>query len=250
MLTGNGKSRFRLVVALPVGVLLLVLTACSSPEPTSTPELSIPAPAWELESHTGNTLSSETLMGKAYVVNFTWTNCRDTCPTLSLQMALLRDRLEEEALLGEKAVLVSISFDPERDTVERLNEYAELFGARAGEWDFLTGDEAELDRVITRGFRVSYRPFTPERGGTSAVEHELAPSLEPNTGDPSVADFLGGDGVGDFLSIDDSIDFDHQNVFILVDGEGQIRRYYIGVFLDRDEVIEDIRQLFSGGGRG
>lgn len=232
-----------IAAALAVGLLLLILAGCSSPEATATPELSIPAPSWELESHGGETLSSEDLRGKGYVVNFTWTNCRDTCPTLSLQMALLRDRLEEEGLLGEKVVLVSISFDPERDTVERLGEYAGLFGAREGEWDFLTGPAEELDRIITRGFRVSYRPFTPERGGTSALEHKLSSALEANPGDPSVGEFLGGEGVGDFLEIDDSIDFDHQNVFILVDGEGQIRNYYIGVFLDRDEVVEDIRGL-------
>ena len=243
MSMGPRKSKRLISAALAVGLLLLVLIACSSPEPTATPELSIPAPTWELDSHTGESLSSESLRGKAYVVNFTWTNCRDTCPTLSLQMALLRDRLEDEGLLGEDVVLVSMSFDPERDTVERLNEYAGLFEAREGEWDFLTGSAEELDRIITRGFRVSYRPFTPERGGMSAVEDALAPTLESNPGDPSVAEFLGGEGVGDFLSIDDSIDFDHQNVFVLVDGEGEIRRYYIGVFLDRDEVIEDIKGL-------
>ena len=243
MSMGPRKSKRLISAALAVGLLLLILIACSSPEPTATPELSIPAPTWELDSHTGESLSSESLRGKAYVVNFTWTNCRDTCPTLSLQMALLRDRLEEEGLLGEEVVLVSMSFDPERDTVERLNEYAGLFGAREGEWDFLTGSEEELDRIITRGFRVSYRPFTPERGGTSAVEDALAPTLESNPGDPSLDEYIGGEGVGDFLSIDDSIDFDHQNVFVLVDGEGQIRRYYIGVFLDRDEVIEDVKGL-------
>ena len=240
------RYRGQLFTALAAGFLLVILTACTSPEPTATPELSIPAPTWELESHTGESLSSEDLRGKAYVVNFTWTNCRDTCPTLSLQIALLRDRLEEEGLLGEEVVLVSMSFDPERDTVERLREYARLFGARGGEWDFLTGPAEELDRIITRGFRVSYRPFTPERGGTSALEDDLAPNLESNPGDPSLSDFLGGEGVGvgDFLEIDDSIDFDHQNVFVLVDGEGNIRSYYLGVFLDRDEVIEDINGLF------
>ena len=237
-------SKQRIFTALAGGIILLIVAGCASPEPTATPELSIPAPTWELDSHTGRKLSSEDLRGKSYVVNFTWTNCRDTCPTLSLQMALLRDRLEEEGMLGEKVVLVSMSFDPERDTVERLNEYAGLFGARGGQWDFLTGSEEELDRIITRGFRVSYRPFTPERGGTSAVEEELAPSLESNPGDPSLGDFLGGEGVGGFLEIDDSIDFDHQNVFVLVDGDGKIRNYYIRVFLDRDEVIEDINGLF------
>ena len=206
-------------------------------------DLSIPAPAWELESHTGETLSSDDLKGRVYMVNFTWTNCRDTCPTLSLQMALLRDRLREEGLLGDRVALVSISFDPERDTPERLREYAELFGAGDGEWHFLTGMPEEIERVITQGFRVSYRPFTPERGGTSGLREELTPPLEQNAGDPTLSEYLGSDSMSDFLEIDESIDFDHQNVFILVDADGNIRNYYLTVFLDRDEVIADIKAL-------
>ena len=224
-------------------ILALLFPACSSPEPTATPGYSIPAPDWEFTNHKGETLSSDGLKGKAYVANFTWTNCRDTCPTLSLQMALLRDRLEEEGLLGGEVVLVSMSFDHERDDQERLSEYAHLFGAKGDAWHFLTGSPEELERVITHGFGVSYIPFTPERGGTSGLKEEMAALLEENPGDPTVSDFLGGESISDFLEIDDSVDFNHQNVFVLVDDEGNIRQYYLTVFLDRDVVIEDIKAL-------
>ena len=237
------SPKFIALTVLAVAVTALLFSACSSPEPTPTPGISIPAPTWELESHNGERLSSNDLKGKAYVVNFTWTNCKDTCPTLSLQMALLQDRLIEEGLLGSSVKLVSISFDHERDTTDRLNEYAQLFGAKDGEWHFLTGSPEELGRVITRGFGVSYRPFTPDHGGTSGLMEELAPPLEENTGDPTLFDYLGADSVSDFLEIDESVDFEHQNVFVLVDAEGNIRQYYLTVFLDRDEVIADIKAL-------
>ena len=237
------SPKFISLILLAAAVTALLLLACSSAGPTATPEISIPAPAWELENHNGESVSSNDLRGKAYVVNFTWTNCRDTCPTLSLQMALLQDRLIEEGLLGERVKLVSISFDHERDTKERLKEYAHLFGARDGEWHFLTGAPEELERVITRGFGVSYRPFTPDHGGVSGLQEELAPPLEENVDDPTLSDYLGGESVSDFLEIDESVDFEHQNVFVLVDAEGNIRQYYLTVFLDRDEVIADIKEL-------
>ena len=244
MYTPRSPKLIALVVFAAV-ISALLFSACSSPEPTPTPGISIPAPTWEMQSHNGETLNSDDLKGKAYVVNFTWTNCKDTCPTLSLQMALLQDRLIEEGLLGESVKMVSISFDHERDTPDRLNEYAQLFGAKDGEWHFLTGSPEELERVITRGFGVSYRPFTPDHGGASGLREELAPPLEVNVDDPTLSDYLGADSVSDFLEIDGSVDFDHQNVFVLVDAEGNIRQYYLTVFLDRDEVIADILALSS-----
>lgn len=237
------SPKTRLLAGLGAVLLVLLSSVCSSPDPTPTPGISRPVPDWELESHTGETLSSESLKGKNYVVNFTWTNCRDTCPTLSLQMALLQDRLLEEELLGDRVALVSISFDHERDTPDRLNEYARLFGARDGEWHFLTGSPEELERVVTRGFGVSYRQFTPDHGGVSGLQDDLAPPLEENADDPTLSDYLGGESVSDFLEIDESVDFEHQNVFVLVDAEGNIRHYYLTVFLDRDKVIADIKAL-------
>ena len=73
----------------------------------------------------------------------------------------------------------------------------------------------------------------------------MAPPVEENVDDPTLSDYLGADSVSDFLEIDESVDFDHQNVFVLVDAVGNIRQYYLTVFLDRDEVIADIKALSS-----
>jgi protein SCO1/2 len=50
--------------------------------------------------------------------------------------------------MGKGLFLISISVDPERDTVNAVREYAEKYGARKG-WIFLTGKKENL-AVINR----------------------------------------------------------------------------------------------------
>ena len=222
----------------------VLLAACSGSDTSpNLPSLG-DAPVWEMVSQSGEPFSSRDLQGRIYLANFIWTNCRDTCPTLSLQMALLQKRLIQEGLRGDKVVLVSFSFDPQRDTPERLSSYASLFGAEPGGWVFLAGAPDEVFRVVTRGFGVSYRQITPEDIADRSNLADEIPSDEDTRGEvDSLTDVIGGDDVGQFLDLDYSVDYDHQNAFVLVDAEGQIRRYYIDVFLDPDEVISDVRSL-------
>ena len=223
----------------------LLLAACSGGE--ATPQLRSlgAAPSWDMVSQTGADLSSEDLRGKVYLVNFIWTNCRDTCPTLSLQMALLQERLKEEALLGDRVALISISFDHERDTPERLDRYARIFKAEPGGWYILTGSPEEVMRVVTQGFGISYRLISLEDADRSNLADQLAPPLEVSEADGALADVIGAEHIGEFLEIDYSIDYNHQSAFVLVDGEGEIRNYYITTFLDRDQVLSDIKGLLK-----
>ncbi len=48
---------------------------------------------------------------------------------------------------------VTITVNPKQDTVERLAQLADVFGADGKKWMFLTGDPAELAKVIRQGFR-------------------------------------------------------------------------------------------------
>ncbi|MEE9247272.1 MAG: SCO family protein [Dehalococcoidia bacterium] len=226
-------------------VISLLLAACLGAE--ATPQLRSlgGAPSWDMVSHTGADLSSEDLRGKVYLVNFIWTSCRDTCPTLSLQMALLQERLKEEGLLGDRVALISISFDHERDTPERLDRYARIFKAEPGGWHILTGSPEEVMRVVTQGFGVSYRLIRSEDADRSNLADQLAPPSEETEAGAALADVIGAEHIGDFLEIDYSIDYDHQSAFVLVDGEGEIRNYYITTFLDRDQVLSDIKGLLK-----
>ena len=91
------------------------------------------------------TLSS--FIGKVVVVNFVYTRC--ALPQFCLRMAnafgALQKRFAQD--LGRDLVLLTITFDPERDTPEALASYASRWQAEGMGWRFLTGTPAEIRRV-------------------------------------------------------------------------------------------------------
>src|SRR5690606_9297818 len=58
---------------------------------------------------------------------------------------------------------VSISVDPAHDTPERMREYAGRFGVDFSRWQFLTGDEATVRRIVhdQLGFDTREDPSEP-----------------------------------------------------------------------------------------
>ncbi|HEY5637813.1 MAG TPA: SCO family protein [Burkholderiales bacterium] len=98
-------------------------------------------------------LKSDVLAGRVAVVSFVYTTCTTVCPVLSATMSQLQQRLG--ARLGEKALLVSITVDPQRDTPARLKEYSAQHGAGA-DWRWLTGSKGDVDAVLK-----AFGTFTP-----------------------------------------------------------------------------------------
>jgi protein SCO1/2 len=91
------------------------------------------------------TLSS--FIGKVVVANFVYTRC--ALPQFCLRMAnnfgALQKRFTQE--LGRDLVLLTITFDPERDTPEALASYASRWQADGMGWRFLTGSPEAIRRV-------------------------------------------------------------------------------------------------------
>ncbi len=91
------------------------------------------------------TLSS--FIGKVVVVNFVYTRC--ALPQFCLRMAndfgALQKRFSQD--LGRDLVLLTITFDPERDTPETLASYASRWQAEGMGWRFLTGSPEDIRRV-------------------------------------------------------------------------------------------------------
>ena len=91
------------------------------------------------------TLSS--FVGKVVVVNFVYTRC--ALPQFCLRMAndfgALQKRFPRD--LGRDLVLLTITFDPERDTPEALASYASRWQAEGMGWRFLTGSPEDIRRV-------------------------------------------------------------------------------------------------------
>ena len=101
---------------------------------------------------TGNRvrLAQEVIGERIAVVNFIYTSCTTVCPVSSATFQQLQQKLG--ARLGTDVVLVSFTVDPQRDTPQRLREYAGRYEAREG-WTWLTGAKPDLDGAL-KGFGV------------------------------------------------------------------------------------------------
>lgn len=136
------------------GLLVLAVLFCWTParagdsaELAALPDMG-PAPDFTLVSQDGAQVGLATLRGKVVLVTFIYTWCPDICPTLTGKMAWVQDALG--ASFGKDVAFVSITFDPERDTVEALRSYAETFDANPTGWFFLTGGVEAVREVAAR----------------------------------------------------------------------------------------------------
>ncbi len=104
-------------------------------------------PNYELTAHTGETLRffDDVIEGKVVAVNFIFTSCKDVCPMETARMASVYEILGDR--VGSDVFFYSITIDPETDSVEVLNDYAERFGVNGDNWKFLTGNKEEIDII-------------------------------------------------------------------------------------------------------
>jgi protein SCO1/2 len=93
-------------------------------------------------------VSLSAFKGKVVAVNFMYTTCQlpDFCVRLVNHFAVLQKRLSTR--LGRDLILLTISFDPERDRPDVLDHYAAQWKPVPGTWHFLTGSTADVGRVL------------------------------------------------------------------------------------------------------
>ena len=84
------------------------------------------------------------LKGKIVVISFIYTSCQDICPIATARLAQVEEKLGER--MGRDIFFISMTVDPERDTPERLNEYAKAFGTGPG-WFFVTGTPENIRAI-------------------------------------------------------------------------------------------------------
>jgi len=121
------------------------------------------APGFILTDQDGQRLTNEDLRGKIALYNFSYANCGAQCEPLNATLRTVQDQLAQATGEGVPVELVTISFDPERDTPEALQAYAQAAGADPSRWRFATGDPARMKNIIGGGFEAYYEP--DDRGG-------------------------------------------------------------------------------------
>jgi protein SCO1/2 len=131
----------------------------------------------------GREVTLDSLSGAPFVLDFVFTSCTGPCPAMTDSMALLQGELA-----GSGVRLVSVSVDPETDTLERLAEYGAARGADPERWHFLRGDEQTVVALATSVWLSAARDAGADAGMRVA----------------------------------------HSSKFVVVDGQGRVRGYYEG----------------------
>jgi len=195
-----------LALAVPMGAFLM-----RAPMRAELPVLAN-LPQFRLVDQDNRPFSRDDMLGKVWVADFVFTSCADACPRLQNKMKRIQDRLLPPEQGGSIALL-SISVDPERDTPEKLRDYAQAFGARKAMWVYLTGPQKEVERTVVQGFH-------------TAMAKLPVPGRDPHL---------------------EAFDIMHGERFVLVDAKGRIRGFYDAD--DPDAILRDAR-LLTPGGRG
>ena len=195
-----------LALAVPMGAFLM-----RAPMRAELPVLAN-LPQFRLVDQDNRPFSRDDMLGKVWVADFVFTSCADACPRLQNKMKRIQDRLLPPEQGGSIALL-SISVDPERDTPEKLRDYAQAFGARKAMWVYLTGPQKEVERTVVQGFH-------------TAMAKLPVPGRDPHL---------------------EAFDIMHGERFVLVDAKGRIRGFYDAD--DPDAILRDAR-LLTPSGRG
>jgi protein SCO1/2 len=86
---------------------------------------------FELTDHTGAAFDNESLQGKWSFVFFGFTHCPDVCPTSMAELGRVDRELQQaDPELGQGFQGVLVTVDPERDTADKLGQYATAFSPR------------------------------------------------------------------------------------------------------------------------
>jgi protein SCO1/2 len=107
-----------------------------------------PVPDFTLIDQTGQPVRFSTLAaGKVVALNFVYTRCAlpQFCLRASNVFSVMQRRFARQ--YGRDLALLTVTFDPERDTPEVLATYAARFNADPKMWRFLTGKTADVRRV-------------------------------------------------------------------------------------------------------
>lgn len=152
-------------------LLLLLMAGCADTESEETtqphhvdetggelPDLSVYHLPASWQTQTGDTIELEDLRGKVVVMVMIYTSCQAACPRLVADMRNIEKQVPDE--LEDQVRYVFVSIDPEVDTPERLQKFAEDNFMTDDKWLFLRGSEGDT-REFAAVLAVGYRRISP-----------------------------------------------------------------------------------------
>lgn len=105
---------------------------------------------FNLVDQNGDPVTRETMLGEQWIANFIFTRCPFQCPATSRKIMELNQELRDVPVR-----FVTITVDPEHDTVPIMAEFASIWKAVPPRWRFCTGKPEDVMNLIRTGFRVT-----------------------------------------------------------------------------------------------
>jgi protein SCO1/2 len=118
-----------------------------------------PVPDYHFTNQLGQPVSLHQFKGNALAVTFIFTSCPfpTFCPRMSQNFADTEKKLKEMSNAPTNWHLLTISFDPEKDTPDVLKSYAERYEYDPNHWSFLTGDLVEITAMCEQFGQMFWR---------------------------------------------------------------------------------------------
>ena len=95
----------------------------------------------EFTNQLGKKVSLDDVKGKVLVIDFFFTRCPSICPGLARSMKRLQDSFVKNDSIVQ---FISISVDPEHDSVPQLRKFADRYSANHDTWWFVTGNKTGI----------------------------------------------------------------------------------------------------------
>lgn len=142
--------------------------------------------------------------GELALISFVYLQCGEACPLATAMLHRLDGELAKDAALAKRVELVTVSFDPLRDTPEQMRKLRASLAPR-GRWRFLTAANEAALRPVLADFGQDSVWIPGEANAPDSLRHVL-------------------------------------KVFV-VDASGSVRQIYSTGYLDTRLVLADLRTL-------
>ena len=107
-------------------------------------------PEFNFVNQNGELVTNNDYIGKVYIVEFFFTTCTTICPVMNTNLIHIQNSFTKFSDFG----IASFSINPEYDTVDILNQYANENGIVNSNWNLMTGDRSQIYKLANDGFNL------------------------------------------------------------------------------------------------
>ena len=131
-------------------------------------------PPFSFTNQDGKTITDKDLENQIYVASFFFASCKSVCPKLNEEMGRVQYAFKDY----KNFHILSITVDPERDSVAALKAYAETMRADSSMWWFLTGNKDSIYSLAATD--IWFLPLCVQRKTISSTHRIFCSSINKN----------------------------------------------------------------------